>query len=76
MVPWDSFGSRLVRLAIKRVNNALQAIRLVGNLSNRTNYDYDPKQVAKIIKALQSELNHTKEKFTTGNGQDAGGFSL
>jgi hypothetical protein len=65
-----------VRLANKRVNNAIKAIQLIGNLGNRTNYEYDAKQVAKIVKALQTELDYAKEKFAVGNGHDAGGFSL
>jgi hypothetical protein len=67
---------RFVRLANARVNAAIKAIQLVGNLGNRTNYDYDAKETAKIIRALQSELDHTKERFS-GNGQDtSGGFVL
>jgi hypothetical protein len=67
-----------VRLATKRVNNAIKALQLVGNLGNRANYSYDNKQVAKIFKALQAEVDGAKEKFAPGNGADNGhgGFTL
>jgi hypothetical protein len=64
------------RLANKRVNAALKALQLVGNLGNRNNYQYDERQAAKTIKALQTELDHTNGKFAAANGKDTGGFSL
>ena len=64
------------RLANKRVNVAIKALQLVGNLGNRTNYEYDAKQSAKILAALQSEVDRLKEKFTTKGVDAAGGFSL
>jgi len=51
------------RLAVKRVNNALKAIELVGNLSNRANYDYAESDVNKIFDALGEELRKSKTKF-------------
>lgn len=54
---------KFVRLATKRVNNALKAIQLVGNLSNRSNYDYTEPDVQKIFRALQDELAVSKKKF-------------
>jgi hypothetical protein len=77
----DSGGSdhhdRFVRLANKRVNAAIKALQLVGNLGNRVNYNYDDKEAAKIVRALQTELDQVKGKFAPSNGKDKkGGFSL
>jgi hypothetical protein len=54
---------KFLRLATKRVNTALKAIQLIGNLSNRSNYDYADEEVQKIFRALQDELNTARKKF-------------
>lgn len=52
-----------VRLAEARTNKALKIISIIGNLSNRNNYQYDQKDVAKIFSALEQEINKTKLRF-------------
>ena len=52
-----------VKLATKRVENAIKSISLIGNLSNKSNYDYRPDDVEKIFKALRRELNACKKRF-------------
>ena len=67
---------RFVSLANNRVTAAINQIRLVGNLSNRRNYDYSAEDVAKITRALQRELDELKAKF---KGEEKNGscvFSL
>jgi ABC-type Fe3+-hydroxamate transport system substrate-binding protein len=54
---------KFVNLANKRENSALKSIQLIGNLSNRSNYDYNEDDVTKIFKALQDELNACKKRF-------------
>lgn len=56
---------KFVELATKRVNTAIKAIQLVGNLSNRSNYDYTESDVEKIFSALNKELRSCKERFQT-----------
>ena len=51
------------RLAELRVNAAMDKIRLLGQLSNRGNYDYTDEQVEIIFKALHKSLAKTKTKF-------------
>lgn len=65
-----------VRLANKRVNAAIKALQLVGDLGNRTNYGYDDKEAAKIVWALQAERDQVKAKLTASCGKEKGGFSL
>lgn len=69
---------KFVKLANRRVSNALKAIQLVGNLSNRSNYDYTEDDVQKIFKALQDELISCKKKFEIAQKRQKGGiqFSL
>jgi hypothetical protein len=54
---------KFVELATKRVNAAIKAIQLVGNLSNRSNYDYTEADVEKIFSALNKELRSCKDRF-------------
>ena len=54
---------KFVRLANRRVNAAIKAIHLVGNLSNRSNYDYTEDDVRKIFAALNRELRQCRKRF-------------
>ena len=54
-----------IRLAESRVNKALNDIRLIGNLSNKNNYDYEQADVNKIISTLEQEVRSVKKKFET-----------
>jgi hypothetical protein len=54
---------KFITLANKRVSKALQTIQLIGNLSNRSNYDYTPDDVTKIMKALTDEVSACRKKF-------------
>ncbi len=54
---------KFVDLAQKRVSKTLKDIQLIGNLSNRSNYDYTEEDVAKIMKALSDELSACRKKF-------------
>ena len=64
------------RLAVKRVNNAIRYIRIVGNLANRTNYVYDTAQATKIVKALEAEVKLMRERFFATEADDKSGFQL
>jgi|TARA_Y100000031_G_C8081215_1_gene319745 hypothetical protein len=55
--------SNFIKLAEKRVNNAIKQLRLVGNLSNKSNYTYSDSQANKIINTLNAELNEMKVRF-------------
>lgn len=54
---------KFVRLAENRTNEAIKKIRLIGNLSNRNNYEYDTSQVNKIIDTLEDEIRDLKQKY-------------
>lgn len=54
---------KFVRLASKRVSSALKKIQLIGNLANKSNYDYTRQDFQKIIKALQDEVSACRQKF-------------
>lgn len=50
-------------IAVRRVNRVIKEIRLIGNLSNRSSYEYGEEDVRKIIKALQREIDAVKARF-------------
>lgn len=54
---------KFIQLASRRVSKALNDIRLIGNLSNRSNYDYTDEDVTKIFRALSDEVSACKKKF-------------
>lgn len=54
---------KFVQLAQKRVNRALKDIKLIGNLSNRSNYTYSDDDAKKIYKALQNAVTELKARF-------------
>ena len=57
---------RFQRLAEQRVNGILDRLRILSQLSNKSNYDYTDAQVDTIFKAIQKELNATRSKFRNG----------
>lgn len=61
---------RFVRLAENRTNKALEMIRLIGNLSNKSVYDYSAEDISKIFYALESEVALAKKQFTDVGGTD------
>ena len=65
----DSKHERFVRLANARVNAALKALELVGNLSNHANYEYDDQEASKIVKVLREQVEDVKSKFANGAGK-------
>jgi hypothetical protein len=54
---------KFIQLAEARVARAMNDIRLIVNLSNRSNYAYADDDVRKIFKVLQKELDAAKLRF-------------
>jgi hypothetical protein len=57
-------------LAEKRVSRVIRDINLVGNLSNKSNYDYSNDDAMKIIRAIENELKILKMKFVNMSSKD------
>lgn len=58
---------RFERLATKRVNRIINDLRLLGNLSNRSSYDYSENEIRKIFNAVELNCKSAKSKFTFVN---------
>lgn len=52
-----------VRLAEGRTQIALDAIRKLGNLSNKRAYDYTEADIRKIAKALKEAVSDLEKRF-------------
>ncbi|PSH56314.1 hypothetical protein [Phyllobacterium sophorae] len=63
---------KFVELAEARVNKALKDVQLIGNLSNKSAYEFNEADVRKIFGALQKGLESAKARFSKEN-EDAGG---
>lgn len=68
--------ARFIALAEARTDKALNAIRLVGNLSNRSNYDYTEAEVTQIVRALEGEIKSLKARFADAGGGRQRSFRL
>jgi uncharacterized protein YpuA (DUF1002 family) len=68
--------SNFVRLAEARVTKALKSIKVIGNLSNKANYDYTDQDINKIVNALQAEINVLKSRFKNKGNSEAVEFKL
>lgn len=67
---------RFRRLAEKRVVRTIREIRLVGNLFNRSNYDYDEGDALKILRALENEVRLLRKRYEAGGRSNEVDFKL
>lgn len=65
---------RFKKVAVQRTNKIINYIRLLGNCSNKNNYEYSELEIKKIFIAIEKELKISKMKFQK-NGID-GKFDL
>jgi hypothetical protein len=59
----ESSKEKFRRLAILRTNAVIQRLRILGNLSNRQLYDYEPDDIEKIFSAINKQIKTVKAKF-------------
>ena len=60
---------RFVRLAEARTNKIIATLRLLGNCSNPTVYEYSKSDVTKIFHAIDEAVSDAMRRF---NKQDTG----
>ncbi|WP_210469057.1 hypothetical protein [Sporosarcina sp. 6E9] len=51
-------------LAEKRVSETLKKFKLIGNLSNKNNYDYTDDHIKQIFDNLEAEIKVLKGRFS------------
>ncbi|MBE7100219.1 MAG: hypothetical protein E7364_01260 [Clostridiales bacterium] len=59
----ESKRDRFVRLAEARTNKILEMMRLLGNCSSKSNYEYTDADIKKIFGTLEKELKNAKNRF-------------
>jgi murein L,D-transpeptidase YafK len=67
---------RFVRIAESRTNKILNMIKILGNCSNKSSYEYTDKDVDKIFNAIELELREAKKRFNTQEHKTSIRFSL
>jgi hypothetical protein len=70
----ETKSQRFERIAERRVNETLRALRLLGNLSDRRNYAYTDDQVAMILSAIDQGYRALKSRFKAESVTDFQGF--
>ena len=67
---------KFVDLAEARVNKALKDLQLIGNLSNKSAYEFSEGDIRKIFVALQKGLESAKARFSRESDGSGGEFRL
>ncbi|PJC70174.1 MAG: hypothetical protein CO014_00225 [Candidatus Tagabacteria bacterium CG_4_8_14_3_um_filter_41_8] len=55
--------TRFKRVATRRTERILENLRILGNCANRSTYDYNDDDIAKIFYAIENQLRLIKAKF-------------
>ncbi|SVD80753.1 uncharacterized protein METZ01_LOCUS433607 [marine metagenome] len=67
---------KFVELAENRVSRVIKDLGLIGNLSNKSNYEYSDEDVEKIISTLRNEVDKTKKRFESVTSKKKDLFKL
>ena len=59
---------RFLRVAERRTNNVLSDLRLLGNCSNRQNYEFSHEDIKRIFQALDAEVRRIKGLYEASLG--------
>ena len=54
---------RFLRLAPRRTQKIIDALEVLGNCANTSNYEYTDDDVKKIFAAIRDAVQHTESKF-------------
>lgn len=76
MATKETKRERFVRIAEARTNKIIDMLKLLGNCSSTTNYDYTEADIKKIFNAIEAELKNTKTKFNGSNTLKEDRFKL
>jgi len=68
--------NKFVKLAESRTVNAINAIRVIGKLGNKSHYDYSDADVKKICGILSKEVDALKARLGDQSGKQTVEFKL
>jgi len=63
----DTKKQNFIRIAESRTNKIIDMIQLLGNLTNRSFYEYTDEQINAIFSSIQAELDAQKKLFDDYN---------
>lgn len=66
----DIRKDNFIRIAERRTNRILEMIDSLGNLSNKSYYDYTDEQIELIFKAIHDALREVKLKFNSAKKEN------
>jgi hypothetical protein len=67
---------KFVELAEARVNRAIKDLQLIGNLSNRSAYEFTEADIKKMFAAVQKAVDSAKARFAHDGDTRGGEFRL
>lgn len=59
----DHKGERFKRLATQRTNSVLKRLKVLGNCSNRSAYEYTEEEISKIFSEIEKTVRSVRAKF-------------
>ena len=59
----DSKNAKFVRLAESRTRRVVENLRMIGNLSSKTNYEYSEPEVNIIFSFIEDRVKEAKSRF-------------
>lgn len=69
-------AEKFSRLAERRASEIISKLRLIGNLSDKRNYDYSEDQVRQLFDALEGELRLCKARFKAADAATRDKFTF
>ena len=81
MVKWmdtstEEKAQKFERIAERRVSDLIRRIRLLSNLSNRSNYAYTERHVRHMFTAIERELKAARSRFEGVSGSQVAPFTF
>lgn len=67
---------RFIRVAEARTNKIINMMKLLGNCSNKSNYEYTDDDVYKIFTVIERETKNARIKFNGANPRKEDRFTL
>ena len=62
----ESRHDRFRRIASRRTNEIVEKIRILGNCSDKSSYEYTEEEINKIFAEIEKQMKLTKCKFLAG----------
>lgn len=66
----ESRQEKFKRLAQRRTNEILYRLKVLGNLANKSSYNYNSEDIRKIFRAIEEQTRLIKSKFKVEKEQE------